>query len=188
MVILQEIRRNSIVMTKIYTKKGDQGRSSLPGGPQISKASPVFAVLGQLDQVNATIGILAAEDIADYGLQMLLDIQKKIMGLGSIVAGVENEQIKNQITAVDIEKLENEIDSMNEEMPNLRNFILPGGSKKSALAHLVRSEVRTLERRLVGYQNLENEFVIKWVNRLSDFFFTLARYFNYIDKIDDIIW
>lgn len=175
------------MLSKIYTKKGDRGKSSLPGGPLITKSSPVFSVLGQIDLVNAQIGLLLTEEIAQYGQHQLLNIQKKLMSLGSVVAGVDKSDIKDLITEKDIKKLEEEIDAMTGEMQELRNFILPGGSRRSAQAHIIRAEVRTLERRLTALK-LENEIIIAWVNRLSDFFFTLARYFNYLDEIDDIIW
>lgn len=174
-------------MNIIYTKAGDHGMTNLPGGSKISKSNPVFAVLGQIDAVNAQIGLLLAEEIADYGREMLIEIQKKLMALGSIVAGVESTKIKNMIASEDILKLEQEIDSMTEEMPELKHFILPGGDRKSALAHVVRAEVRTLERRLVGY-NIDNKIVTRYINRLSDFFFTLARYFNFDSDIEEIIW
>lgn len=175
-------------MGKIYTKKGDSGKSSIATGQEITKASAVFALLGQIDQVNAVIGLLLAQDIADYGHNMLVDIQKDFMTLGAMVANVPEDKIKNKITKKNIEKLEKEIDEMANEMPELKNFILPGGSQKASLAHLVRSEIRTLERRLVGYNKIADPIILQWINRLSDFFFILARYFNYTDQIDEIIW
>jgi len=175
-------------MTKIYTKRGDEGKSSLPNGPIIAKSNPVFALMGQIDQVNACIGLLRSEDVAEYGKEMLMEIQRKLMALGSIVAGVDKKSIRDLISAQDVTKLEEEIDEMTQEMPELRNFILPNGSRKSALAHLIRSEIRTLERRIVGYGKIEDKNIVQWINRLSDFFFTLARYFNYNDQIDEIIW
>lgn len=185
---------------KIYTKTGDKGETGIIG-KRISKASRLIDALGSLDELNAAIGVVIAEmdDITEdraEGANLkewkkltkeLEDVQKIIFSIGGLLA---NGNIK-----IDFKKetktLEKAIDRMDTKLRPLQNFILPGGSEAAAHTHLSRAICRRAERRLVEYFEeitSEHEEVLPYINRLSDYFFTLARYINKLEDKTETIW
>lgn len=174
----------------IYTKKGDGGTSTLfdaklTAGQRISKSSAYFEALGTLDELNSYIGIIRSERIADRFDQILAEIQRNIMNINAVVAGASLKFAKAQTF-----KLEGFIDEWQESLPALNQFILPGGGVMGAKLHYCRTLVRRAERRLAALdtEHKQPEAVLMYVNRLSDFFFVLARLVNHTQKTIEPPW
>jgi cob(I)alamin adenosyltransferase len=172
---------------KIYTKTGDKGQTSLVGGTRVSKDNAQIEAYGTVDELNSAIGIVAAED-AVY-VAFLQDIQHKLFNIGSVLAsegGLDFEL--PTISEEDILLIEKEIDRLNEGLPRLKNFILPGGSVLSAHTHLARCICRRAERRVVTLENEEYLIHIRFLNRLSDYLFVLSREYLRLDGMQEVIW
>ncbi len=173
---------------RIYTKKGDKGYSTLIEGKRLQKSHLVFELLGIIDELNSLLGICTL--YSDKKTKKLLkDIQDYIFSLGAYASGFKNEVILESIEK-ETKNLEYLIDTYSLKIPDLANFILPGGSEGASFLHLSRVVCRRLERVLVDYskQNIESRNLFKYINRLSDLLFVLARYDNYKHGIKDIIW
>ena len=176
---------------KIYTKTGDKGNTSLFGGKIVHKSDSRLEAYGTIDELNSHIGLLISFS-ADIDLRSeLISIQNKLFTIGSNLANDPEKGIElKTIDDSDISLLENAIDRMDEKLEPLRNFILPGGSTAIAQAHVCRTVCRRAERRIVVIElNDENtERIIRYINRLSDYFFTVARYLAHIEQVDEVIW
>lgn len=181
---------------KIYTKTGDRGETSLLGGQRVSKNNPRLETYGTLDELNAHVGSLIAKikktvSIAHTETKTLIQIQEELFIIGSLVACANKEDIKKfklpEFNNNCIQDLENSIDLMESALPKLKNFILPGGSEASAQAHVCRTVCRRAERLLISIDDTVDLWLI-FLNRLSDYFFVLARHLNSLQSIDDIIW
>lgn len=179
---------------KIYTKTGDKGETGLFGGERVSKDSLRISAYGTIDELNSFIG-LAITEIKDIGIkENLLKIQNQLFVVGSDLATPKNEKsnklnIKRTPASfyTDIEKMIDEYDGQLEE---LRNFILPGGSKGAALLHVCRTICRRAEREVVALKNSVTigENIIIFLNRLSDLLFVLSRFENKVSNHPDTIW
>ena len=173
-------------LTQIYTKTGDKGKTGLGDGSRVHKNSPRIEGLGSIDELNSIIGLLLTEEIDETHSQILLKIQHDLFDIGGELS------IPNYIKIVTekVEFLEHRIDKMNKNLEPLKDFILPGGSKASAICHHARTVCRRAERILFKLKDTEiiNEVSLKYINRLSDFLFVLARYLNHSKKINDILW
>lgn len=176
---------------KIYTKGGDKGQTSLFGGKRLSKDHIRIEAYGTIDELNSFVGLLTANLPTSVYNNLLVNIQNRLFDIGSHLASDADKMVlPSHIDDNDIKSLENGIDAMNEELPPLKNFILPGGSQTISLAHVCRTICRRAERRVVTLQQneeIENQVVI-YLNRLSDFFFTLARYEAHVSQIEEIKW
>jgi len=179
---------------KIYTKGGDKGETGLFGGERVSKDSLRIETYGTVDELNSFIG-LALVEIKDYEVKKLLErIQNTLFILGSDLSAPGNVKNKShnipRISKLNYEEIEKEIDKFDSRLGELKNFILPGGSKSAALMHICRTICRRAERRVVALNNAVNisPDIIIFLNRLSDLFFVLARYENKISGIEDIEW
>ncbi len=181
---------------KIYTKNGDQGKTSLVDGSPISKAHIRLEVYGTLDELNSHVGLLVgmldAESIFSAETTSLKEIQIWLFQLGSQLACSDPEMAKKlpTINHEPLKKMEQEMDLWDSELPPLRNFILPGGHPASAQAHICRTIARRAERACV---TLEEQTPLDlpatpFLNRLSDHFYMLARRINHRLKIDNIEW
>lgn len=185
---------------KIYTKTGDNGETSLCNGFRTSKDSLRVEAYGSIDELNAFIGLAVVKtDQADLKYQ-LMEIQKELHAIGSNLAlpnaleqahingGVENRIPK--ITEEKILQVESWIDKFDKELPPLDKFILCGGNDESALLHVARTVCRRAERRIVSLKKIEevDRNVLKYVNRLSDYLFTVARIASHRVGKDDIKW
>lgn len=174
---------------KIYTKTGDKGQTSLFNGERRSKDDIRIEAYGNVDELNSFLGLLAAK-VNDMELkQVLMDIQKNLFDLGSMLANPTNTS-KAVIKEEDIEELERGIDNMNENLPDLKTFILPGGNESASLAHICRTICRRAERRTISLSTeAEIESItIKYLNRLSDYFFVLSRKLIYDSGDTEIQW
>lgn len=166
--------------SSVYTKTGDRGTTSLVGGKRVAKSHVRLEAYGTIDELNSFTGSLICQIEDKNDLNVLLYIQHKLFTVGSFLA-TETEAIPPKaasiITEKDIELLENEMDRMDSELPSLRQFVLPGGSEAAARAHICRTVCRRAERCIY---RVKDEFqiddtIMTFVNRLSDYFFLLAR-------------
>lgn len=178
---------------KIYTRTGDDGTTGLIGGTRVKKHNIRLESYGTIDELNSYIGLIRSMQTDIVVDKTLETIQNKLFVIGANLATEESvDLIRKQLPCKksDIELLENEMDRMNESLPELRNFILPGGSQVSSVCHVARTVCRRAERRIVELaDNHEvDAALIKFVNRLSDYLFVLSRYLNIAQKSPEILW
>ena len=178
---------------KIYTKTGDAGQTGLFGGRRVSKSDLRVDAYGSVDELNAVVGVLIAHlTKKQKSTQQLLEkVQNNLFVIGSLLASDPEKPIAlTSITEVDILDLEKAIDSMEKTLPPLKNFILPGGTKTAAHAHLARTVCRRAERVVVALSLVSEvkPLLITYLNRLSDYFFVLSRYVLAEKGKKEIIW
>jgi cob(I)alamin adenosyltransferase len=177
-------------LTRIYTKTGDQGTTALGTGKRVPKHDARVEAYGTVDETNAAIGIARLHTSGDADAA-LARIQNDLFDLGADLCAPEGEGSKERLRIIDtqVARLEEEIDRMNEELAPLNSFVLPGGSAASAYLHQARTIARRAERDITRLAESEpvNPAVIRYINRLSDHLFVLARYEN--DKgAGDVLW
>lgn len=178
---------------KIYTKTGDAGDTGLFGGGRVSKASLRVDTYGEIDELNSVLGLVRTEPFDKEIDELLAGVQSRLFDLGAELATSPNSKVELGIAGVseaDVEVLERAIDRAETELAPLKTFVLPGGSRAAAYLHLGRTVCRRAERRLVALA--ESEAVrpecIRYVNRLSDTLFVLARLANHRGGIIDVPW
>ena len=177
-----------VKLNKIYTRTGDGGDTSLVDGRRVAKHSRRPAAFGEVDEANSVIG-LARLHTSDDADEMLGRIQNDLFDLGADLATPEGDPPVLRITGDQVTRLETEIDDMNSSLEPLKSFILPGGTEAAAWLHLARTVVRRAERRMteLATEEVVNDTAMKYVNRLSDHLFVLARILNDGGKTD-ILW
>lgn len=176
---------------KIYTKRGDKGKTSLFGGTRVAKSSARIEAYGTVDELNSLIGLAAADDITSHGSQLIKKVQEDLFVLGSDLATPPDYKERiDRLGQGAIDFLEDAIDEMEEELEPLKNFILPGGAKQGATLHYARTVCRRAERNVVACADQEDisEIPLKYLNRLSDFLFVLARYENKQADVKEDVW
>ena len=176
-------------MTRIYTKTGDAGETSLFGGGRVRKSDPRVDAYGEVDELNASVGVARAQ--ADgSGLEHLLQtIQDQLFTVGAILATPSDSKAYQHVPKIQAEwisEMERAIDAFDEELPALKSFILPGGTALASSLHLARTVCRRAERRLVASQAEPQAMV--YLNRLSDLLFTMARVANFRAGVADVPW
>jgi len=174
---------------KIYTRTGDAGMTGLIGGLRIPKNSLRIAAIGDVDELNACIG-LARMHAKNHDLDATLEnIQNWLFEVGAEVASPREERFET-IGSEAVSRLEDSMDTMTEQLPELKNFILPGGSELSARLHLARSVCRRAERTVLELHNVElvREELRVLLNRLADWLFVAARTANLISNVQDVSW
>ena len=184
-------------LTRIYTRGGDKGETSLGNGERVAKHDPRVAAFGTVDEANATIGLarlhLGNGEAADDADQILARVQNDLFDLGADLCRPEEEGAKDpaplRVTAAQVSRLEGEIDRLNADLAPLASFVLPGGTAGAAYLHLARTVVRRAEREMTALARSEtvNPEAIRYVNRLSDLFFVLARVLN-DGGAQDVLW
>ncbi len=174
---------------KIYTKKGDKGETSLVSGRKISKADLLIESYGTVDELNTHVGMLIAKVSDQKVLASLASIQHTLFDIGSVLAkdGISSPDYP-EVKMTDVDILEVEIDRMDEALEPLRQFILPGGSESIAQAHICRTVCRRAERRVVSVEDEDFTQEIMYLNRLSDYFFVLARFLHKTENIQEQPW
>ncbi len=177
--------------TKIYTKTGDKGDTSLFGGKRLPKSHIRIESYGTVDELNSYIGLVRDCIESDQIRLVLKEIQDRLFTIG---ANLASDPGKNMITPdiveADVKLLENEIDRMNKNLPDLKNFILPGGHQHVSFCHIARCVCRRAERLVVAL-NLEEKVepvIIHYLNRLSDYLFVLSRQIGHDLGIEEISW
>jgi cob(I)alamin adenosyltransferase len=179
---------------KIYTKTGDTGKTALIGGTRIPKSHIRIEAYGTVDELNSFLGMVSDQiDLADCR-EIIKEIQDRLFTVGSSLATDPDKDLKMRLPDLhdaDIEYLENHIDTMQAQLPELKSFILPGGNIASSTCHVARCVCRRAERICV-HMDFENEFVaplvIMYLNRLSDFLFVMSRYIAHKNGATDMEW
>ncbi|MDP4249815.1 MAG: cob(I)yrinic acid a,c-diamide adenosyltransferase [Bacteroidota bacterium] len=179
---------------KIYTKTGDAGKTSLLGGTRVSKSNIRIAAYGDIDELNSFIGLLADQYPDETGRAMLKEIQDRLFTIGSALACDPQKEIALKIPDLreeDVLLLEKEIDRMSGILPPMKSFILPGGHPVVSTAHICRCVCRRAERMTVqldAEEPIGQILIIKYLNRLSDYLFILARYAGHLLGSEEIPW
>lgn len=180
-----------VVLNKIYTRTGDDGTSALATGERRAKSDLRFSAIGTVDEVNATVGLARLHALGDELQAMLARIQNDLFDLGADLATPQRsgkcERLR--ITPTQVERLEREIDLLNQSLEPLTSFVLPGGTPAAAALHFSRTVARRAERLMVELAASEtvNIEALHYINRLSDFFFVAARFTNDRGRTD-VLW
>lgn len=180
-------------MSKIYTKTGDKGETSLFDGKRVAKSDPRVESYGNIDELNSYIGLLSTLNIPKEIIDDLLQINRWLFQIGTDLASPLNSKLEFKIQRLGnepIEFLEQRIDSLTERLPVLKNFILPGGTTESAHFQIARTICRRAERRCVELLQREiiNQNILVFLNRLSDYLFVASRFVNHSKGFGDLLW
>ena len=174
-------------LSKIYTRTGDDGSTGLGDGTRVEKNCPRVEAYGTVDEANSAIGVvLAHTHLPEAIRKCLLEVQHDLFDLGGELCIPGHAAIENEF----IERLEQTLDSFNEDLPRLKDFILPGGGPAAAACHLARTIVRRAERRVLTLQQSEpvRTEVLRYLNRLSDLLFVIARCLAREESGQEVIW
>ena len=181
-------------MFKIYTKTGDKGGTSLIGGVRVSKSHIRIESYGTVDELNSYLGMVADMCPQEPIKEQIREIQDRLFTIGSALATNPDKEVKMKLPDLhdaDAEWLEQRIDEMNEVLPEMRSFILPGGNLASSTCHVARCVCRRAERICVSMQE-QDEFIppliLQYLNRLSDYLFVLSRYISHINNAGEVPW
>lgn len=177
--------------TRIYTRGGDEGETGLWGGNRVPKSSLRVASYGDVDELNAALGVARAAGVPPAVDEVLDVLQHQLFDLGAELSTPPNEEAPARVSAEDVAWLEGAIDRAEAELPKLKQFILPGGTAGAAALHLARTICRRAERATVALRHAEPEtspVVLQYVNRLSDLLFVLARRANHGAGQGDVPW
>ncbi|MCO6482758.1 MAG: cob(I)yrinic acid a,c-diamide adenosyltransferase [Flavobacteriales bacterium] len=178
---------------KIYTRTGDKGQTALLNGKRVPKDSLRIEAYGTIDELNSHVGMLR-DLLGDGNRELLLDIQMKLFDLGSTLSAADEETIERfkvpQVGDSDVEGLEKAMDAMDSDLPVQRHFILPGGHPAVSQAHICRTVCRRAERLLIrlAAEEAVPEIAIRYLNRLSDLFFMLARWTGWRMNVPETQW
>ena len=178
---------------KIYTRTGDSGETALLGGKRVSKADARVGAYGDVDELNAWLGLVRAGALGSELMTMVELIQRDLFAIGSRLADpggrVANRVDKTSVTGEDVARLEGWIDQLETHVPALRRFILAGGSQAGASLHVARTVCRRAERNVVGLGSAQVEpEILIYLNRLSDLLFVMARVANRRDGVPELEW
>jgi cob(I)alamin adenosyltransferase len=177
---------------KIYTKTGDGGSTSLFGGSRVPKSHLRIEAYGTIDELNAWIGLLRDQPVNENRADTLTEIQDRLFTLGSLLATEPgNTKVKTPpLRQQDVVFLEQQMDSMNEQLPPMRSFVLPGGHPSVSLCHIARTVCRRAERCVIALHQTEpvEPLIIQYINRLSDYLFVLARLMGRELQATEIPW
>ena len=173
-------------LSKITTRTGDRGETGLGDGARVPKDHPRVAALGEVDELNSTLGLILAEDVPEDVRGMLTEVQQDLLDLGGELSIPGHALLK----AERVQFLESQTEKNNKVLAPLKEFILPGGSRAAAAAHLARTVCRRAERSVValGRKDKVSEVARQYLNRLSDLLFVLARVLNRAAGVSDVQW
>src|SRR5690554_2383437 len=179
--------------SRIYTKTGDDGTTGLVGGTRVSKNDLRLEAYGTVDELNTAIGVVRSFNMTEDFKEKLEEVQNRLFNIGSRLASDEKGNsytLKLAITPAHLLFLENSIDEMEEGLPELTQFILPGGEPASAYCHVARTICRRAERRILEFSknNIIDEEIIRYMNRLSDFLFVFARKLADENGVEETTW
>lgn len=177
---------------KIYTKTGDKGLTSLIGGTRVPKHHLRIEAYGTVDELNSWMGMIRDQPLDDHSITTLLEIQDRLFTMGSLLsADPEKSKMKlPELSMADIELLEREIDRMDQHLPELKSFILPGGDAVISSIHIARCVCRRAERVVthLSEESAVNENIAIYLNRLSDYLFTLGRFAAHLLNVAETPW
>ena len=173
-------------LSKIYTRTGDDGTTGLGDGTRVAKDSLRIDAMGDVDELNSVIGLLLTESPPDILVDLLTQVQHDLFNLGGEIC-IPDYVILQQ---ANIDNLEEAIDTLNDDLAPLKEFILPGGTKAAAFCHLARTVCRRAERKLITLARDEKvtDISLKYLNRLSDLLFVLCRIINKEAGVSDVLW
>jgi len=173
-------------LSKIYTRTGDDGSTGLGDGARVGKDSLRVAAYGTVDEANSTIGLLLAADVPEDIRSLLTTVQHQLFDLGGELCIPGHAAIED----TDIERLEQQLDHYNDDLPPLKDFILPGGGEGAARCHIARTVVRRAERESVALARVEavRPQAVRYLNRLSDLLFVLARVLARASGHGEVLW
>jgi len=173
-------------LSKIYTRTGDDGSTGLSDGSRVAKDSLRIEAIGCVDELNSAIGVLLSKELDEATRSILIGIQHKLFDIGGELSMPGSTVIDDEKTTA----LEKQLDAMNSKLPPLKEFILPGGTPAAAACHLARATCRRTERRLqiLGHADTTNPASLRYINRLSDLLFVMARHINKAAGQSDIFW
>jgi cob(I)alamin adenosyltransferase len=173
-------------LSKIYTRTGDDGSTGLGNGERVQKDDLRVEAYGTIDELNSVLGVVQACDLPDTATDLLAEIQQKLFDLGGELCIPETATLNDN----DVDRLEVELDKLNAALPPLKDFILPGGNPAAAACHLARAVCRRAERRVISLASQEqvNEYSVRYLNRLSDLLFVLARSLNVTSGDAEVLW
>lgn len=178
---------------RIYTRTGDRGETSLYGGRRIPKSHLQIEAYGTVDELNSFIGLALAEITHNEVRLFLTAVQRDLFSIGSYLSGYEKEELDLSLRVGELEKI---IDEVDKKLPELKNFVLPGGGKLASNLHVARAVSRRAERVTVRFFNEEEtsipnprkEKIMIYLNRVSDLLFVLARFANKLDNVSEELW
>lgn len=177
---------------KIYTKTGDKGTTALLGGARVSKADLRIEAYGTIDELNAHIGLIRDQPVNKKREELIHHIQNQLFSIGSLLAAQPGKNLNYlpEITENDVTMLEKAMDEMNVKLPEMKNFILPGGDQAVSFCHVARCVCRRAERRVVALADQEDvaAVIVIYLNRLSDYLFVLSRMMAKELDAEEIIW
>ncbi len=180
-------------ITKVYTRTGDRGTTGLGGGQRVAKDSPRVAAYGTVDELASTLGVALAGDLDPHLAAPLTRAQNDLFHLGSDLCILEEDKARLEVPQIEerhVVALERLMDELSQELAPLENFILPGGSPGAARLHLARAVCRRAEREVIALSRDEaiGTWVVRYLNRLSDALFVMARYENRARGVGDVLW
>ncbi len=189
-----------LAINRVYTRRGDQGETSLAGGQRVAKDGPRIEAYGTIDELNSFLGVARATAVQAAAAEprlaelaaILLRVQHELFNLGSILATLPEDVHPKQarVTDAEIAQLEREIDRMNEPLPPLRSFVLAGGSRLDAELHVCRTVCRRAERACVALSRIESipPQAVSYLNRLSDALFVWSRWASFVTGAGETLW
>jgi len=184
-----------IISVKIYTKTGDDGDTGLFGGGRVPKDDPRVEAYGDVDELNAVLGLARSAELMPRIDEVLVPIQRDLFSIGALLATPDRDKMEQHLTKARISderiaELERAIDTCDRELEPLKAFILPGGTRKAAALHVARTVCRRAERRVIHLQRVVDipQIVVIYLNRLSDLLFTLARLANSTAGAGEVTW
>lgn len=178
---------------KVYTKTGDKGTTSLIGGTRVKKCDLRIDSYGTVDELNSYLGVLSSYVSEQETLDLISEIQNVLFNVGCNLAMGEDfkKELKESVVApILIEHVEKRIDKMQDAIPELRSFVIPGGSRSASFAHVCRTVCRRAERLIIALDETSpvDKTLLAYINRLSDYFFVLSRYLNFIENVAEKTW
>ena len=183
-------RDEPVRLTKIYTRGGDSGETSLGDGSRVSKLDVRIAAYGTVDEANAAIGLVLSGDCPEPFRDVLVRVQNELFDLGADLSVPVEQAGRLRVTQEQVDALERDCDRFNADLPDLRSFVLPGGSEAAARLHLARTICRRAERKALAASGVESvsRLTLVYLNRLSDLLFVLARAANAYDGREEPLW
>jgi cob(I)alamin adenosyltransferase len=183
-------RDEPVRLTKIYTRGGDAGETSLGDGSRVSKLDARIAAYGTVDELNAAVGVVVAGGCPDTIREVLVRVQNELFDLGADLSVPIEHEARLRVTQEQVDRLEDECDRFNVELPELKSFVLPGGSEAAARLHVARTVCRRAEREalVAAGEHDVNPLALVYLNRLSDLLFILARAANAADGRAEPLW
>jgi cob(I)alamin adenosyltransferase len=183
-------RDEPVRLTRIYTRGGDAGQTSLGDGARVSKLDARIAAFGTADEVNAAVGVVLAGDCPNEIREVLERVQNELFDLGADLSVPMEREARLRVTQQQVDALERDCDRFNAELPELKSFILPGGTEAAARLHVARAACRRAEREAIAAAGTVdvNPVVLVYLNRLSDLLFILARAANADAGRDEPLW